>query len=202
MTIKIIVFDFDGTLVDSNRLKHDAFFEVFPADEHHARTVQRVLSELNEQSRFVILEVTLQRLGLKKGAGLGRKVKELADRYNEIVISGAKNCPEMPAAETVLKSLSRRYRLYLSSMTPDKELKEIVRFRNWSGYFEDIYGYPHQKSATIQQIMERENARPGQVVVVGDGNSDRQSADANACCFVQVTPDFNLKDLDSIIKDL
>jgi len=202
MTIKIIVFDFDGTLVDSNRLKHDAFFEVFPADEHHARTVQRVLSELNEQSRFVILEVILQRLGLKKGAGLGRKVKELADRYNEIVISGAKNCPEMPAAETVLKSLSRRYRLYLSSMTPDKELKEIVRFRNWSGYFEDIYGYPHQKSATIQQIMERENAGPGQVVVVGDGNSDRQSADANACCFVQVTPDFNLKDLDSIIKDL
>jgi len=202
MTIKIIVFDFDGTLVDSNRLKHDAFFEVFPADEHHARTVQRVLSEMNEQSRFVILEVILQRLGLKKGAGLGRKVKELADRYNEIVISGAKNCPEMPAAETVLKSLSGRYRLYLSSMTPDKELKEIVRFRNWSGYFEDIYGYPHQKSATIQQIMERENARPGQVVVVGDGNSDRQSADANACCFVQVTPDFNLKDLDSIIKDL
>ena len=202
MAIKIIVFDFDGTLVDSNRLKHDAFFEVFPADEHHARTVQRVLSEMNEQSRFVILEVTLQRLGLKKGAGLGRKVKELADRYNEIVISGAKNCPEMPAAETVLKSLSGRYRLYLSSMTPDKELKEIVRFRNWSGYFEDIYGYPHQKSATIQQIMERENARPGQVVVVGDGNSDRQSADANACCFVQVTPDFNLKDLDSIIKDL
>ena len=202
MTIKIIVFDFDGTLVDSNRLKHDAFFEVFPADEHHAQTVQRVLSEMNEQSRFVILEVTLQRLGLKKGAGLGRKVKELADRYNEIVISGAKNCPEMPAAETVLKSLSGRYRLYLSSMTPDKELKEIVRFRNWSGYFEDIYGYPHQKSATIQQIMERENARPGQVVVVGDGNSDRQSADANACCFVQVTPDFNLKDLDSIIKDL
>ena len=202
MTIKIIVFDFDGTLVDSNRLKHDAFFEVFPADEHHARTVQRVLSEMNEQSRFVILEVILQRLGLKKGAGLGRKVKELAGRYNEIVISGAKNCPEMPAAETVLKSLSGRYRLYLSSMTPDKELKEIVRFRNWSGYFEDIYGYPHQKSATIQQIMERENARPGQVVVVGDGNSDRQSADANACCFVQVTPDFNLKDLDSIIKDL
>ena len=202
MTIKIIVFDFDGTLVDSNRLKHDAFFEVFPADEHHAQTVQRVLSEMNEQSRFVILEVTLQRLGLKKGAGLGRKVKELADRYNEIVISGAKNCPEMPAAETVLKSLSGRYRLYLSSMTPDKELKEIVRFRNWSGYFEDIYGYPHQKSATIQQIMERENAGPGQVVVVGDGNSDRQSADANACCFVQVTPDFNLKDLDSIIKDL
>ena len=202
MTIKIIVFDFDGTLVDSNRLKHDAFSEVFPADEHHARTVQRVLSEMNEQSRFVILEEILQRLGLKKGAGLRTRVKELAGRYNEIVINGAKNCPEMPAAETTLKSLSQRYRLYLSSMTPDKELKEIVGVRNGSGYFEDIYGYPHQKPVTIQHIMKGQNAKPGQVVVVGDGNSDRQSAEVNACFFVEVTPDFNLGDLDSIIVDL
>jgi phosphoglycolate phosphatase-like HAD superfamily hydrolase len=201
MTIKIIVFDFDGTLVDSNRLKHDAFSEVFPADERHAQTVQRVLSEMNEQSRFVILEEILRRLGLKKGAGLKAKVTELAERYNEIVINGAKNCPEMPGAEATLKSLSQRYRLYLSSMTPDKELKEIVGFRSWSGYFEDIFGYPHQKPATIQHIMERQSAGPGQVVVVGDGNSDRQSADANACFFVQVTPDFHLGDLDSIIAD-
>jgi phosphoglycolate phosphatase-like HAD superfamily hydrolase len=202
MAIKVIVFDFDGTLVDSNRLKYNAFFEVFPADEHHVRTIRTVLSELNEQSRFVILEEILQRLGLKKGAELRQKVKELAERYNEIVLSRAKSCPEMPAAEAMLKSLSQRYRLYVSSTTPDTELKDIIGFRNWRIYFEDIYGYPHQKSATIQHIMERDSVRPSQVLVVGDGNSDRQSAENNACCFVQVTPNFNLRDLNGIIADL
>jgi len=202
MALKVIIFDFDGTLIDSNRLKYNAFFEVFTDDEHHARTIRSVLSEMNEQSRFVILEEILQRLGLNKGAGLMRKSRELADRYNEIVLTGAKICPEIPAAETILKSLSQRYRLYVSSTTPDKELKEIIRFRNWSIYFENIYGYPHQKSATIQHILERENARHDQVLVVGDGNSDRQSADDNACFFVQVTNNFNLRDLDSIIADL
>ncbi len=62
--------------------------------------------------------------------------------------------------------------------------------------------YPHQKSATIQHIMERENASPNQVLVVGDGNSDRQSAEDNACFFVQVTDNFNLRDLDNVIEGL
>ena len=202
MALKVIIFDFDGTLIDSNRLKYNAFFEVFTDDEHHALTIRSVLSEMNEQSRFVILEEILQRLGLNKGAGLRRKSRELADRYNEIVLTGAKICPEIPAAETMLKSLSQRYRLYVSSTTPDTELKKIIRFRNWRIYFEDVYGYPHQKSATIQHIMKRENVRNNQVLVVGDGNSDRQSAEVNACFFVEVTPDFKLGDLDSIIVDL
>jgi hypothetical protein len=50
--------------------------------------------------------------------------------------------------------------------------------------------------------MKGQNAKPGQVVVVGDGNSDRQSAEVNACFFVEVTPDFKLGDLVSIIADL
>jgi phosphoglycolate phosphatase-like HAD superfamily hydrolase len=202
MSIKVIVFDFDGTLIDSNRFKHDAFFEVFPDDEHHAQTVRAVLADMNEQSRFVILAEVLQRLGMDQGPGLDARVKELARRYNDIVLDGAKNCPEMPGAETMLASLSQRYRLYLSSMTPHEELKDIVRYRNWSGYFEDTYGYPHQKAATIEHIMGREDVGPRQVVVVGDGNSDRQSAEANACFFVPVTPDFNLGDLAHIIEDL
>jgi phosphoglycolate phosphatase-like HAD superfamily hydrolase len=202
MAIKVIVFDFDGTLVDSNRFKHDAFFEVFPADERHAQAVRSVLADMNEQSRFVILAEVLHRLGMDPGSGLEAKVKQLAERYNGIVLDGAKNCPEMPGAEKMLGSLSQRYRLYLSSMTPDRELKEIVGFRNWSGYFEDTYGHPHQKPETVQRIMQQETAGPRQVVVVGDGNSDRQSAEANDCFFVQVTPDFSLRDLDNIIADL
>ena len=30
MNIKVFVFDFDGTIVDSNRLKDEAYFELFP----------------------------------------------------------------------------------------------------------------------------------------------------------------------------
>ena len=90
MAIKVIVFDFDGTLIDSNRLKYDAYFALFPEDEWHAKAIGEVLSEIFEASRYVIFEEILQRLGGKAAKDLKRKVSELADQYNDIVLAGAK----------------------------------------------------------------------------------------------------------------
>jgi len=119
MGIHAIVFDFDGTLIDSNRLKYDAYFMLFPADDHHARTIRAVLSEVFEQSRYVILEEILMRLGIRGKNLLKREVGKLAEHYNEIVVAGAKTCPEKSGAEVVLKKLAPAYKLYVSSTTPD-----------------------------------------------------------------------------------
>ena len=200
MPIKIIVFDFDGTLIDSNRLKYDAFFDLFTDDQTHVRAIRKVLSELKEQSRFVILEKILRRLGDEEGNGLNSKIKDLAAGYNDIVLTGAKTCSEMPGADSLLRSLYLRYRLYVSSTTPKDPLKEIVQFRGWTDLFVDVFGYPCRKSETIQHIFKRENAVGSEVLVVGDGESDRQSAVENGCYFVHVTDDFRLKDLEDIIK--
>jgi phosphoglycolate phosphatase len=202
MSIKVIVFDFDGTLIDSNRLKYNAFFEVFPDDERHVRTIRSVLSDLNEQSRFVILEEILRQLGHEQGDGIKAKVKQLADRYNDRVVNGAKICPEIPEAGNVLQSLSRHYRLFVSSTTPEDPLKEIVQYRGWTHLFVEVFGYPRQKPETIRQIFKWENAKSSEVLVVGDGETDRQSAVENGCYFVHVGDNFRLKDLAGIIMSL
>ena len=142
----------------------------------------------------------MRRLGNEVGNGLNRKIKYLAARYNDIVLTGAKTCSEMPGAGKLLRSLNLRYRLYVSSTTPEDPLKEIVQFRGWTGLFVDVFGYPRRKSETILHIFKRENAVGSEVLVVGDGESDRQSALENGCYFVHVTDDFRLKDLENIIK--
>ena len=202
MSIKVIVFDFDGTLIDSNRLKYDAYFDVFPNDENHTRTIQEVLSESYEQSRFVIIEEIIKRLTTKDGYESALTLDELADRYNDIVLDGAKNCPQMPEAQSVLKSLSRRFRLYVSSTTPDSALKEIIRYRGWYSFFEDIFGYPHEKTATLRNIIRRENVRSTEVLVVGDGESDRRSSTEASCAFVPVKANFRLQNLENSIAGL
>ena len=194
MGIHVIVFDFDGTLIESNRLKYDAYFSLFPADDRHAAVIRSVLSRAFEQSRYLVLEEILRALGGREGSRAD-EVERLARRYNEIVVAGAKTCPEKAGAEAALKRLSPLYGLYVSSTTPEPALREIVRYRKWDGYFRRVFGFPRKKPDTLREIMQRENAASGQVLVVGDGESDRRSAMENRCPFVHVAPGFRFADL-------
>ena len=202
MAIKVIVFDFDGTLVESNQLKYDAYFELFPKELRFAELIRSVLSEMYEKSRYVIIETILRRLGETSNENLQQRCSELAEQYNDIVVAGAKTCPEKEGANRLLESLNGKYKIYVSSTTPDTPLKEIISSRNWGNYFEDVIGYPHKKDQTLQQIMRFENVQPHETVVIGDGQSDRQSAAANGCFFIHVTDNFKLTEIGTMIAGL
>jgi phosphoglycolate phosphatase len=201
MGIRAIVFDLDGTLIESNQLKYDAYFRLFPADDRHGCVIREVLSECFEQSRFIILEEILRRLVGREAPAQTQEVKVLAERYNEIVLAGAKTCPQKKGAETVLKRFAPDYKLYLSSTTPDGALKEIISFRKWTAYFCGVFGYPHEKSETLRHIIASEQYKSTQVLVVGDGESDKRSAMENGCLFVHVTEDFDLETLELTVSE-
>ena len=202
MGIHTIVFDFDGTLIDSNLLKYESYFSLFPLDDFHTQIIRAVLSEIFEQSRYVILREILLRLGAEEDDSLDEKVGRMAERYNEIVLSGAKICPEKEGAEEALRKLAQMYSLYVSSITPDNNLKEIIRFRKWDCYFRAVFGYPHEKAETLRHIILMEGLKSDQVLVIGDGESDRKSALENRCPFIKVTDQFHFRDLMHIVKNL
>ena len=61
MAIRVIVFDLDGTLIDSNKLKYTAFFGLFPSNEFYSKIIEEVLEEYIEQTRYVIILALAQR---------------------------------------------------------------------------------------------------------------------------------------------
>lgn len=203
MAVNVIVFDFDGTLIDSNQLKYDAFFRLFPSDESTRRIVTKVLNESLEQSRYVILRQVLARNSeIKEESIIETEVQRLVGEYNSIVLEGAKQCCEMPGAESLLRYLlSTGYRLYLNSTTPQEALDEIVRHRKWNGYFCGIFGFPNSKAAILRGIIRRESVEPEQVLVVGDRQSDLDSAEQAHCRFFRVADKNSLEKLPDYLKE-
>ena len=187
--IKITVLDYDGTLVDSNRLKYEAYFRIFPETPENRETIKKILDEIYELSRYTIIETILKELeDPGPGPEMERKVAEKAEAYNRLVMDIAINCPEIPGARQALDTLKKRgIPTFLSSNTPEKHLPEIIRGRGWEHYFTALYGYPRKKEETVKEIIERKNIAPHELIVVGDGNSDRQAAEKNGAVFVPVT---------------
>lgn len=180
----MVVFDFDGTLIDSNSSKRDAFFELFADQDKQHPVVDEVLREYGEESRYVILKKILIKLGEGDDRPRPTRVDELAERYNELAFQAASVCPEMPGASEVLAQLFGRYSLYVSSGTPVEPLRTLVVNRGWAKYFKDVFGYPSTKIESLNIIAKREVCGSAAMLVVGDGSSDKSSAVAIGCRFL------------------
>ena len=99
MIPKVIVFDFDGVLVDSNALKYDAFFKLFSESEQEV--VTRVLSRRLNKTRFEILEEVFQEL---KNPPEQIKIltADYAIRYNNLVQDGIFNRGLVPGTQDTI----------------------------------------------------------------------------------------------------
>lgn len=187
--VNVIIFDFDGTLVQSNRIKLQAWYDLFDGDNAKRALLPGVLERHGEASRYIIIRKLLERAGDEQLSEdqLSEAIADYARRYNKLVLEGVKTCPEMPSASDVLDELFTKVPLYCSSHTPETELLAILHFRGWSRYFKGIFGYPRVKSETVKYIVATEQVFPDEVLVVGDGLSDREAAEIAGARFFSIS---------------
>ena len=188
--IKVVVLDFDGVIVDSNALKERAFYDLFPgAGEVHA-LIKTVLSDNRYGTRLDILREILE--GQGKGASeIEALVPVYAAQYNNQVQRGIFDLGVSVEVRKTLTRLRQRYRLYLNSGTYAPALSETVENLKIGHFFQKAYGRPPFKEENLREILTFEKAFSREVVVVGDGEEDYQSATAFHCPFIAIANGFN-----------
>ncbi|MCG5497798.1 HAD family hydrolase [Ectothiorhodospira variabilis] len=173
---KVLVFDFDGVILESNDIKTQAFAALFPEyPEHHeairAHHLDNVGISRFEKFRFIYENLLCKPLDEEESQRLGQ-------HFSELCFSKVLSCPFVPGAREALKVLAPCFPLYVASGTPEDELLEIVRARGLSQYFRGVYGSPREKSTLLRLIMSQEGVSPAQVLFIGDGESDYLASQA------------------------
>ena len=186
--IKCIVFDFDGVLVDSNRVKRNAYFDIFASLKAPGSALEAVVEANREGDRYQVIDQILRRLIatriLVPEHAIDTLIQKYAEDYNSICEEYAATCSEMPGVSACLPELATKFPLYVNSATLESSLRRIVHRRGWCTYFRDVLGRPWTKIEILMHIMEQEKTCNLEVVFVGDEERDFAAAEEVGCWFV------------------
>jgi len=187
MDIWVVVFDFDGTLVDSASIKTDAFAELYrPYGDEIAEEVRRRHLAAEGVSRFVkFREWHTELLGLDVDDEIEGRLSAEFDRLVEARIVRA---PEIAGAHGALAALTGKLPLYIASATPEASLRRIVEERGMSGFFVGVHGTPTSKFDVLVSVAAAHRCDRSQVLMVGDAESDQEAAEQAGTSFVGVVP--------------
>lgn len=180
----MLVFDFDGTLVDSNRIKWRAFEACFSEFSDRRQKILAYCRGNNHVTRGVKFRVVYEQM---LGLPYTPKVAErLHRRFEEETTEAIVRAPEIPGASEFLKRVRPKHRTAVLSATPHPILLEILKRRGWSGHFDLKQGAPVNKAAWLRGL-EGKGYPPAQVLFFGDTPEDARAAQEAGCRFIPVS---------------
>ncbi len=180
--LRAIAFDFDGVILESGLIKQQAFLELFA---HRPELRARILAHHRRHlgvSRFdkiawIHRELLGRALGPEELAAEGR-------RYSELVLERVLACPMVTGAKDLLRDLEGRLLSFVVSATPQQELELIVAERGLAGHFHELHGAPAVKADVLAELMRRHRLAPHEMLMVGDGLSDYETARRAGVAFI------------------
>jgi len=180
-----IVFDFDGTLVDSNEIKTIAFGRLY--EDYGEDIVHKVIEYHRENtgiSRFIKFRYFHEKLlsqPYTKEIG-----EELSQLYSLLVFDAVVEAPYIKGGLEFLKSHYQKLPLFIASGTPEKELREVVKRREMLLYFKEVFGSPPSKSEILKNIIRKYHYNPERILMIGDTMADWEGAQSTGTNFLGV----------------
>ncbi|MXS83464.1 HAD family hydrolase [Nitrosomonas oligotropha] len=179
-----IVFDFDGVVVESGKIKTQAFAELYrPYGADVVAAVVQFHTQNGGMSRYRKFR-HFQEHFLNQPPLTEAEEKQLDIRFSELVVEAVIAAEAVPGAIELIRQQSQKIPLFVASGTPEVELKVIVERRGLAPYFTAVRGAPALKKTIIAEILSAHNLKPEAVLMIGDAMADLEGAQANNTAFL------------------
>ena len=190
--IRLVLFDFDGTLVDSNARKR-ACMRAIVADLPGGLAALEKARRLGGNRYRLFAEAARLLDPCGEPSAIARRGRALAAAYTRCCARAIAAAPERRGARAALAALKARgIRIWVNSATPHSDLLAIVRGRGLLPWLDGVLGGPASKTANLRAALKAERVAPRQALMVGDGPDDREAARALGTLFVAITAENRL----------
>lgn len=176
------MFDFDGTLVDSNGIKRRAFESCFRDLKRRRREVIAYCVDHPHLTRTEKFGHVYEKI---IGLPYSRKIEEkLRGRFEAGTTRQIVRAAAIPGAEEFLALGCRERLCGILSTTPHPILLHILRERGWEQFFRVVRGAPVQKEAWLERFRRRRRLKPSELIYFGDSPEDARAASEAGCLFI------------------
>lgn len=182
--IKVIIFDFDGVVLDSVPIKTKAFCRLFEAfGSSHVDTFVKYNKENNGVSRYIKINYFFENI-VNKPVG-EEEVLYYLKRYSEL--TREELCDSRYLIEdcvSFIKNNYKKFNMHIASGADEEDLRHICAKLQLTPYFISIHGSPMPKNLIIKNLLYANGYSDEEVVLVGDSVNDYVAAKENNIYFL------------------
>ena len=177
---QILIFDLDGTLIDSAPDLHRALLRLLADENLPPLTLAQVTGMVGDGAAALVARA-FERAGRPAGADLPHLLARFLEMYEAGIAVLTRPFPGVP--ETLADLYRTGHRMAVCTNKPDLPTRIVLDALGLAHYFEVIVGgdsAPARKPdpGHLMAILHRMQADPHDAVMIGDGANDLHAAQA------------------------
>jgi phosphoglycolate phosphatase-like HAD superfamily hydrolase len=176
---KVIFWDFDGVILNSNAIRDEGFEKVLTDyPEEHIEELMQYHKKNGGLSRYVKFRYFFEEV---RGEQISEnEVNRWAEKFSEIMVEML-NDRSLLIDETnqYIKENFNKQRMHIVSGSDQNELRYLCKELKIDRYFKSIHGSPTAKSMLVKQVIEKEKYSKEDCLLIGDSINDKEAAENN-----------------------
>lgn len=169
--IRAIGFDFDGTLIISEKEKAEIYYSLFDNKRGIKKLYSELVGKMNRLEKIAyIIRTFYHREPTKK------EVKEISMKFSAEYLKKFNRCPLVSCSPFLIELRKQVKFMFLLSLEDKTDVKKLAKHCGIDKYFNEVLGGPKTKVKNFQHVLKVHKIKPSEALYIGDSREDIVSA--------------------------